>query len=88
MEKVHSAVGGNHAARKLTMETWTHQRARVAALARYRPPDDPDLLDAKRDLRESRLAEHIAHSVAEVPPLTDTQRSRLAVLLLGGGADE
>lgn len=70
------------------MESWTHQRARVAALSRHKPPDDPDLLEAKRSLRAAVLAARIRESVAESPPLTDAQRSKLAVLLLGGGADE
>lgn len=63
--------------------TWTHDRARVAALSRDRTPDDPDLLAAKRDLRASRAEEYIERLVAEAPPLTPDQKSRLAVLLLG-----
>lgn len=61
--------------------SWTHERARVASLSRSRPADDPDLLDARRNLRAERLAEHIAKVVGEAPPLTPEQRDRLAVLL-------
>lgn len=65
--------------------SWTAERARVASLTRSRPADDPDLLNARRDLRAERLAVHIAKVVSEAPPLTDEQRDRLAVLLRGGG---
>ena len=64
--------------------SWTAERARVASLSRSRTPDDPDLLDARRNLRAERLAVHIAKVVAEAPPLTAEQRDRLAVLLRGG----
>lgn len=63
--------------------TWTHQRARVASLTRSRTADDPDLLDARRNLAAERLAVVIERTVSAAPPLTDDQRSRLA-LLLGG----
>lgn len=65
--------------------SWTAERARVASLSRSRTPDDPDLLDARRNLRAERLADHIAKVVAEAPPLTQEQRDRLAALLRGGG---
>lgn len=61
--------------------SWTHERARVASLSRSRPADDPDLLDARRNLKAERLADHIAKVVSEAPPLTPEQRDRLAVLL-------
>lgn len=65
--------------------SWTAERARVASLSRSRTPDDPDLLDARRNLRAERLADHISKVVAEAPPLTQEQRDRLAALLQGGG---
>ena len=65
--------------------SWTHDRARVAALSRDRKPTDPDLLAAKRDLRASRAEQYITRIVAEAPPLTEDQRSRIAALLQGGG---
>ncbi len=72
--------------------SWTHHRARVAALSRDRAPDDPELVaarealaDARRRastvLRAERLAKAINKTVAEAPPLTDEQRARLAALL-------
>jgi hypothetical protein len=65
--------------------SWTHDRARVAALTRSRQPTDPDLLAAKRDLAESRAEEYIRRIVDAAPPLTQDQRSRIAALLQGGG---
>jgi hypothetical protein len=61
--------------------SFTHERARVAALSRSRTPDDPELLDARRNMRTESLAAHIARVVAEAPPLTAEQRDRLALLL-------
>lgn len=63
--------------------SWTVERARVASLSRSRAPDDPDLINARRDLRAERLADHIAAKVAEAPPLTPAQLDRLSVLLRG-----
>lgn len=60
-------------------------RARRAALVRHRGADDPQALEAARDVRAASLAQHIARVAAEAPPLTDEQRDRLAVLLRGGG---
>ena len=65
--------------------SWTHDRARVAALSRDRKPTDPDLLAAKRDLRASRAEEYIKRVVAKAPALTADQRSRIAAALLRGG---
>ncbi len=67
--------------------SWTVERARVASLSRSRTPDDPDLIDARRNLRCERLADYIERVVAEAPPLTDAQRDKLVVLLrpTGGG---
>jgi hypothetical protein len=61
--------------------SWTHHRARVAALSRDRAPDDPELLNARRGLREERLAAAIRKAVDAAPPLSDEQRTRLAALL-------
>ncbi len=68
----------------MSEQKWTHHRARVAALSRDRAPNDPDLQGARRDLRASMLAEHVAKVVAKAPPLTPAQRDRIAVLLRGG----
>ncbi len=64
--------------------SWTSDRARVASLSRSRAADDPGLLEAKRDLRAARLETKIRETVDAAPPLTHSQRVRLALLLSGG----
>ena len=61
--------------------SWTHHRARVAALARSHTPDDPELLGARRDLRAARLEEAVRKTVDTFPPLTPDQCDRIAALL-------
>jgi len=63
------------------MSSWTQQRARIAGLSRDRAYDDPELLDARRELRTLRLAEAIHTAIDGWPPLTEEQRDRLATLL-------
>lgn len=63
------------------VEHWTSTRSRIAALSRSRTPDDPDLLAARRDLRATKLEQHVAEQVAAFPPLTDEQLDRIAVLI-------
>lgn len=67
--------------------TWTSERARLAALLRHKSPDAPEIEEARRDLRAARLEKIVRETVAAAPPLTDEQRRRLAVLLLGGDAE-
>ena len=69
------------------MASWTHERARIAALTRSRTSDDPDLEDARRNLRAARLEDYIRTTVDAAPPLSADQRDRLALLLRGGGND-
>lgn len=64
--------------------SWTAERARVASLSRSRPPDDPDLVNARRNLKAERLADYIERVVDAAPPLSSAQRDRLALLLRGG----
>lgn len=66
--------------------SWTQERARVASLTRSRTPDDPDLLNARRDLKAERLAKYIRECVDTAPPLSAEQRDRLATLLRGRAA--
>ncbi|UUO01698.1 hypothetical protein M4D79_25565 [Mycolicibacterium novocastrense] len=56
-------------------------RARAAGLSAFRKPNAPDLIEAKRTLREAVLAKHIRGLVDTAPPLTQEQRDRLAELL-------
>lgn len=66
------------------MTAVSHHKARVGALSRSRRADDPDLIEARRNLRAERLADYIKKNVAAAPPLTPEQRDRLALLLRGG----
>lgn len=66
--------------------TWTSARARVASLTRSRTPDDPELVNARQDLRALRLEDHVRKVVSEAPPLSNEQRERIAALLRAGGA--
>jgi hypothetical protein len=66
------------------MSSWTHERARIAALTRSRSADDPDLVNARRNLKAERLADYITRVVDAAPPLTPAQRDRLALLLRPG----
>ena len=68
------------------MSAWTHERARVASLSRSRTDDDPELVEARRNMRAERLADHIQKVVAEAPPLSNEQREKLALLLRGRAA--
>jgi hypothetical protein len=65
--------------------SWQAERARLAFLTRSREPDDPDLVEARRNLRAERLAEHVRKVVAGAPKLTPEQRDRIAAILRGGG---
>jgi hypothetical protein len=62
-------------------QTWRAHRGRLNALRRHRSPDDPAIADAARDLKATRLADHIRAVVDAAPPLTEEQRARLAALL-------
>lgn len=62
-----------------------HHRIKSASLTPSPAAGDPDLIEARRNLREAHLADVIVKAVAEAPQLTDQQRSRLALLLRGAG---
>lgn len=57
------------------------QKARHNALLRYRSPDDPVVVEARRDLRAARAEDYIKQLVDGFPPLTDSQKIKLAGLL-------
>ena len=61
-----------------------HERAKVAALTRSRAANDPELVEARRNLLAARLEDHIRRTVDTAPPLSAEQRDRLAILLRGG----
>jgi hypothetical protein len=58
---------------------------KLAAIERHHPYVDTSEL--RRDLRAAGLEEHVRQVVDAFPPLTAEQRSRLALLLQGGGGD-
>jgi hypothetical protein len=60
--------------------SWTHERGRVAALTRSREPDDPELVEARRNMRAERLAVYIQKCVEQSPPLSEAQIDRLTAL--------
>ncbi len=70
------------------MTSWTSERARVASLTRSREASDPDLLDARRNLRAARLDDYIRRTVDAAPELTVEQRANAAALLLSGGGPD
>lgn len=57
--------------------------ARIAAIERHNGPDDPRLIELRRDLRAAELEERIVRELADQTPLTREQRLRCAVLLVG-----
>jgi hypothetical protein len=66
--------------------SWTSERARVGALARCvksgeRPPDDRDLIEARRNLCALKLEEHMRMALAASPSLSDEQIKHLFALL-------
>lgn len=72
----------------MSATSWTHQRAKVASLSRIRSSDDPELIEARQNLKALKLEEYVSKVVSEAPPLTTEQVDRIATLLrpAGGGA--
>ncbi|MEV0190205.1 hypothetical protein AB0I39_16890 [Kitasatospora purpeofusca] len=54
---------------------------RVAAITRFHGPDDPRLPALREKARALVAEERITAIIADAPPLTETQRERLALLL-------
>lgn len=67
--------------------SWTRERAKVASWSRNRPADDPELIEARQNLKALKLEEYVSKVVSEAPPLTTEQADRIAALLrpAGGG---
>jgi hypothetical protein len=61
-------------------------RGRVGSLTRSRTDQDPDLVDARRDLAAANIGEYVRKVVSNAPPLTAEQQDRIAALLGGGGS--
>ncbi|PZS15339.1 MAG: hypothetical protein DLM60_17515 [Pseudonocardiales bacterium] len=58
-------------------------KAKRAGLTRHRGPDHAETVEAERDYRAEVLAEHVRKVVDSFPPLTSTQRDKIATLLGG-----
>jgi hypothetical protein len=58
-------------------------RAEFSALSRYREADDPELIEKKTSLLTASLESYIQRKVADAPPFSDSQRSRLSALFAG-----
>lgn len=56
--------------------------ARVSALTRHRPPDDPSVVAARQALVEHQIAETIREKARTAPPLTEAAKTRLVMLIL------
>ena len=68
--------------------SWTVPRAGIAGYKRRgRADSDPDLINARRELKAARLEEYVRRVVDTAPALSDEQRDRLALLLRAGGRD-
>lgn len=63
------------------MTTINTLKARVGALSRSRPADDPDLVTTRRALKAERLRDQIDRAVHAEPVLTAEQRVDLASIL-------
>lgn len=57
---------------------------RASVLARWRRPDDPELIDARLELRELVLSDTIAEALAANPPFRPDQLARLVAQLEAG----
>lgn len=68
------------------MSGWTYHHAKVASLSRVRPADDPDLIEARRNLKASRLEDAARKAAESLPPLTDEQARRIAAIICPQGA--
>lgn len=65
-----------------------HFKGKVGALPPSRTDADPELVEARRNLKAAHLASDVERAVNAFPPLTDEQLSSIALLLrpvIGGG---
>lgn len=67
------------------MSDWKHHRAKVAALSRVRPADDPELIASRRQLKASKLEQAAREAAEALPPLTDEQARRIAAIICPQG---
>lgn len=65
----------------MSTTTWQQKRGKLARRSKDLPADHPELVELRRDLHADRLAETIKKVVAQAPPFTAEQVTRLRVLL-------
>jgi hypothetical protein len=63
------------------MPSWKTERGRYASLCRSRNPNDPELIDARRNLKAIRLEEHVRTLILTPPFLTVGQLAIISKLL-------
>lgn len=61
-------------------------KSRLGNATKHGTPDE--VLDARRDFKEAKIAAYVQRVLAEAPPLTDDQRARLAALFGTAPASE
>jgi hypothetical protein len=61
--------------------TWTKARSQLANATKSHGANSPEAQQARQHLKALRLEEHVRRVIAQAPPLTDEQRTRLAELL-------
>ena len=60
------------------------ERARIGALSRSRPDDDPELVTARRNLAALQLERRVQKIIADWPELSEQQQQRIVTLLTAG----
>ncbi len=61
-------------------------KGRLARASALYGAESVEVAERRRDLAAAKIAQYIERVVADAPPLTDSQRSRLAALLTGGAS--
>lgn len=64
---------------------WASERGNLANLILRGAPEE-QITESRRNYRALRLAEYIKKQLSEDPPLSEEQRTRIAEMLLAGGA--
>lgn len=65
-----------------------HLRGKVAALARSRQPNDPELIEARRSIKVAYLAKAMEDNLARGVDLTNDERAELLSLLIANGGEK
>lgn len=68
------------------MSTWTKVRSELANDLKKLSPDHPAIAAKRAELRALKLEEHVQRVLSQSPPLTESQKDRIAALLRAGAA--